>query len=276
MKDERKVYCILPTHNRVQYLKNILDILSAQTYKNHFIIVIDDGSTDGTSEYLGRRSDKNLVVLRGDGKLWWGGSIAAGMERALSMAGEVDYILLLNDDSIIDQHYITNIIEESSKNDFSTMVSPQYDSISNDLTFVGYKVDYHKQRITQVRTEPVDATVGRGLLLPVTVIRKIGKINARIFPHYMADVEYTARIRECKLPIGVAWGAPMYTDLSPSDQYIQDLGDFISRVHRRSKTNIFLGLKFFHRRGSIWTRLTAVPRFMSKLGGVALRKAIYK
>lgn len=43
---------IIPTHNRLEYLKETLDSLSNQDEKNFEVIIIDDGSTDGTWDYL--------------------------------------------------------------------------------------------------------------------------------------------------------------------------------------------------------------------------------
>lgn len=274
IEEKCMVYVIIPTHNRVLSLKNILTLLSIQTYQNICVIVIDDGSVDGSHEYLKQQSHKKMVVLRGDGKLWWGGAVAIGMDRALSMAADDDYLLLLNDDSTFDQNYIEDIVEDSRAKNYATMVSPQYDSFSKSLSFVGYQVDYHRQSITQVKTEPVDAAVGRGLLIPVGVVKKIGTINAKKFPHYMADIEFTVRIKDHKYPLEVAWSAPIYTDLTPSDLHVQSLGVVKSRFHRRSKSNVFDKLKFFHCRGPVWSRLSAIPILIYQLGRSLLRRTI--
>jgi glycosyltransferase involved in cell wall biosynthesis len=45
---------VIPTRNRVQYILEALDSVFAQTFKDYEVIVIDDGSTDGTREALGK------------------------------------------------------------------------------------------------------------------------------------------------------------------------------------------------------------------------------
>ena len=42
----------IPTYNRKDYLKETLDSISAQTYKDYEIVIVDDGSTDGTGEMI--------------------------------------------------------------------------------------------------------------------------------------------------------------------------------------------------------------------------------
>ena len=57
------VSVILPTYNRAYILKRAIDSVLAQTYPNFELIVIDDGSTDNTSELLSSYHDPRLKVV---------------------------------------------------------------------------------------------------------------------------------------------------------------------------------------------------------------------
>tara|TARA_B100000989_G_scaffold200473_1_gene151550 strand:- start:12743 stop:13630 length:888 start_codon:yes stop_codon:yes gene_type:complete len=46
------VSVIIPTHNRLKMLKRAVTSVLAQTYKNYEIIIVSDGSTDGTNNFL--------------------------------------------------------------------------------------------------------------------------------------------------------------------------------------------------------------------------------
>lgn len=47
-----KVSICIPTYNRKEYLKETLDSILSQTYRDYEIVIVDDGSTDGTEEML--------------------------------------------------------------------------------------------------------------------------------------------------------------------------------------------------------------------------------
>jgi glycosyltransferase involved in cell wall biosynthesis len=53
-----KVSICIPTFNRKDYLKETLDSVFAQTYKDYEIIIVDDGSTDGTEEMIKSAGNK--------------------------------------------------------------------------------------------------------------------------------------------------------------------------------------------------------------------------
>lgn len=47
-----KVSIRVPTYNRKDYLSETFDSILAQTYKDYELVVVDDGSTNGTAEIL--------------------------------------------------------------------------------------------------------------------------------------------------------------------------------------------------------------------------------
>jgi len=47
-----KVSVCVPTYNRKDYLKQTLESVFAQTYKDYEIVIVDDGSTDGTENMV--------------------------------------------------------------------------------------------------------------------------------------------------------------------------------------------------------------------------------
>ena len=58
----RAVSVIIPTYNCARYLGEALDSVASQTYRDLEIIVVDDGSTDGTPQLLARYGSAVRVV----------------------------------------------------------------------------------------------------------------------------------------------------------------------------------------------------------------------
>ena len=52
-EDRRRVSVVIPTYDCAQYIGKAIDSVLTQTYRPWKIIVVDDGSTDGTSDVLG-------------------------------------------------------------------------------------------------------------------------------------------------------------------------------------------------------------------------------
>ncbi len=55
---------VLPTYNVADYLRPAIESVFQQTYGNWELIVVDDGSTDGTPAFLDRLTDPRIRVLR--------------------------------------------------------------------------------------------------------------------------------------------------------------------------------------------------------------------
>ena len=68
------IYVILPVHNRKKITESFIQNLVEQTYKDFKLILVDDGSQDGTSEMV-LSYISSSVVISGKGDWWWGGSL---------------------------------------------------------------------------------------------------------------------------------------------------------------------------------------------------------
>lgn len=75
------VSVILPVHNGMPYLPEAVDSILNQTYGDFELIIIDDGSTDGTADYLTTIRDPRLQVYVQERR-----GLAASLNRAVSLA----------------------------------------------------------------------------------------------------------------------------------------------------------------------------------------------
>jgi glycosyltransferase involved in cell wall biosynthesis len=88
------VSIIIPTYNRQEYVQEAIDSVLAQTYTDYEIIVVDDGSTDGTGEALQARYGSRIRYLWQENQ---GESVARnhGIELA-----QGEYIAFLDSDDL--------------------------------------------------------------------------------------------------------------------------------------------------------------------------------
>ena len=95
----------IPTKNRLPLLQRAIQSVKSQTYKHIEIIVVDDGSSDGTSNYLERLQQAGEVNAIFQEKSV--GSCAARNKAIMAAAGE--FITGLDDD---DFYLLPNRIEK--------------------------------------------------------------------------------------------------------------------------------------------------------------------
>ncbi|MDA0268302.1 MAG: glycosyltransferase, partial [Cyanobacteria bacterium] len=94
----KKVFVIIPVHNRQVTTLTCLEHLQQQRIFDWCqIVVVDDGSTDGTIAAIHDQYEQ-VVVLTGDGNLWWTGAIEVGMRFSYQQGA--DYLIWLNDDTL--------------------------------------------------------------------------------------------------------------------------------------------------------------------------------
>lgn len=136
------VSIVIPVHNALGFTRHCLEtILAAKPSVTFELILVNNGSWDGTRSWFERYEKKNsdfAHVFNVDVNLGYGPGVNAGIRQA---AGE--YIVLLNNDTIVTPNWIENMIAVFERDSRVGIVSP----LTNH-TASGPQVDPDAVRLT--------------------------------------------------------------------------------------------------------------------------------
>ncbi len=124
-KRRPKVSICIPTYNRKEYLKQTLESVYAQTYGNLEVVVLDDGSTDGTGEML-VESGWPLKYAWQENK-----GDAAARNVLIGMA-EGEYISFLDSDDMLFPDSIEMMVNAIPNDAKNTIIYGPYTAIDSD------------------------------------------------------------------------------------------------------------------------------------------------
>lgn len=91
-----KASVVIPVYNKAPYLRECLDSVLAQSFKDYELIAVDDASTDGSSEVLRSIDDPRVRIIALDRNVGPGGAAQRGMDAAIG-----EYILRVDADDIM-------------------------------------------------------------------------------------------------------------------------------------------------------------------------------
>lgn len=113
MKQDDIISVIIPVYNTKNYLNKCIDSVLRQTYKNIEIIIIDDGSTDGSAELcdMYAKKDKRIKVLHKENS-----GVSDARNHGLKIA-KGKYIGFVDSDDYIEEtmyEYLYNLIKKNN------------------------------------------------------------------------------------------------------------------------------------------------------------------
>ncbi|MDR3694923.1 glycosyltransferase family 2 protein [Mucilaginibacter sp.] len=211
-----KITIVIPVYNRknitIAGLNNLGDALNYYR-QNGFksldvnIVVANDGSTDGTGEWI-RANRPDVYIVEGTGNLWWSGSVNAGMRYAIDELG-ASHILLWNDDIICAKDYffeLEKVVTANPQYLQSILVSKVFWLNGNGRLF-NFGAYYNKANGKKVliglneqdtfnQVIRVDWSGGMGTVIPVEIIGRIGYLDEVNLPQYHGDIDFFLRAKE--------------------------------------------------------------------------------
>lgn len=217
---------IIPTFNRCSHLRELLLNFKAQQNctTQYTIVVVVDGSTDGTIEML-RDEFPMVKVVMGDGNWWWTRSINEGLKYAISIGS--DLFLLMNDDTIIKPTFLAEYLSQYRAAGGGvlgaisvTNSNPEkiyYSGVQSVSWTTAKQVRYHKFYETyNSHVKGMHSTVfipGRGMLFGDDVVNRIGLFRDKLFPQYYADYDYSYLALKAGFGVNVTWDTLIYSHI---------------------------------------------------------------
>jgi len=186
----RKVACVLVTYNRIKLLKRCIAGLKHQTYGDFDIIVVNNGSTDGTEEWLNTQTD--LMTINQD-NVGGAGGFYSGMKRAYDCGYE--WIWMMDDDGLPDEKELEELVKGAEERELSFVNAlvcniDNHQSLSFGLCHNGELV-FSTEEATKIDT--INAiNPFNGTLIKRGVVERIGFIKKEMFI-WGDEAEYTFR-----------------------------------------------------------------------------------
>jgi GT2 family glycosyltransferase len=222
----KRISVVIPTYNRKNYLSRLLAQLKKQVLSNveMSIIAVVDGSTDGTLEML-ESEFPEVSVVHGNGHWWWTKSINEGCKFALKK--ESHALLLMNDHAEIHEKYMETLLNGAEQQPGAIIGSLNISrTIPHKIYFSGVKhiiwwkaksvrhhniFSPHENHLTGLH--PSILLMGRGMLIPAPVFKKIGFFDEKSFPQYQADLDFVLTAHENNIKTFISWDSIVYSHL---------------------------------------------------------------
>lgn len=189
-----KVIAVVVTYNRSQLLKRNITCLRKNS--PHAIIVVNNGSTDDTREWLAEQTD--LIVIT-QANVGGSGGFYTGIQQAMERGA--DWIWCMDDDVFPRPDCLSNLLDHTASEEVGILAPRRLmegNIFTNDFQAVNltnpFSSMYKKKLKKQVINKPVEilGTAFEGLFIRKETVEKIGLPNKDLFI-FCDDTDYCLR-----------------------------------------------------------------------------------
>ncbi len=201
-----KVFILILNWNGLQDTLECLESLRKINYPNYKVVVADNGSEDSSVAIIKQRSPETYVLDNGKNL-----GFAEGNNVAIryALAAGADFILLLNNDTVVDPELLTALVEAANKNPDSGILAAKiyYFNAPEEIWFAGGKWNNETCNFEHIGIHETDASAnynevteidyacGCALFARAEMIEKIGLMYAPYFLTY-EETDWCYRARD--------------------------------------------------------------------------------
>ncbi|MHB1481453.1 MAG: glycosyltransferase family 2 protein, partial [Bellilinea sp.] len=216
----KSVYVILLAWNHIEDTQEALLSFQQDEYLNKNIVLVDNGSSDGTSLIV-KNEFKDVEIVRSEVNLGVSGGYNLGIEYAVSQ--NADYILVANNDIATDRYMISKLVDALEMNLKAGIAMPKIYHYYGDRTRLWCTgAHWRKFPPTVKMTDfnrpdrdmgeepfPIEYAPSCVLLITKRLIEEVGKFDTSYF-FYFDDWDYSKRARQAGFNILFVPGAKMW------------------------------------------------------------------
>jgi len=218
-----KVVIIILNWNNAADTLACLDSVFRSDYPNFHVLVVDNGSTDGSPEAV-RAAYPTVTLIENGANLGYAEGNNVGIRHAL--AHGADYVLLLNNDTLVAPDMLAKLLAVAEADAQIGIVGPLicYYDPPDVVWNAGNAIDWQEGNVMNLRgdescdkvgTQPyaVDYVSGCALCIRRSVIEQVGLLDARFFIYY-EETDWCVRTRRAGYIVMMVPGARIWHKVS--------------------------------------------------------------
>ncbi len=200
-----KASVIVLSWNGMEYLADCLDAVLAQEYPDFEVIVVDNGSSDGSADFV-ERQYPSVRLIRNERNL----GFAAGNNIGL-LAATGDVLVLLNQDTVVEPGWLETLV--------TALEDPTIGMVGCKLLYPDGTIQHAGGRIVDSRgssrhigrgepdtgqydtMEEVEFVTGAALAVSRDTFARVGPLDEGFAPAYYEDTDWSYRVRKAGLRV---------------------------------------------------------------------------
>ena len=194
-----QISIIIPNFNGEQFLKECLNSIKKQNFSHYEVIIVDNGSNDGSVEYLNENYDE-FTLIQNQENLGFATAVNQGIK-----ASNAEYVFLLNNDTELEVECVSKLLNciDNDENIFgvsSKMIQNQdrnlIDDAGDEYTILGYtkKVGNNRSKELYKNKREIFSACAGAAIYRRNIFDIIGYFDENFFA-YMDDVDISYRAR---------------------------------------------------------------------------------
>lgn len=201
MTTHPKVSIIVLNWNGLEDTIECLESLRRLSYPNYDVIVVDNGSEDGSPRVIRKRFPE-VILIENEANLGFVRGNNVGMAQALQDGA--DYLFLLNNDTYVDEDCLTELARVAASDPSIGVVGPlmqrhfQPSIIDMGGDFDFWTGNVHLRRFNEqldgADMLPIDYVWGCGFFVKAQVVREVGLFDPKYVAYY-EDAAFCMRAR---------------------------------------------------------------------------------